>query len=139
MQNLPLLITLEPPPPPQRWRLDTNDSFEPIGVSEVLGEPKLRANRFNLNKVEIEDLQADDFARKFNSALTNLNDPVIVQVHPFDSPVIGVPMSRLMASSGEGPFTPISAILTEGVPHPPVGTPRTNIPTTPLTPANRVV
>ena len=56
LQNLPLLITLEPPPPPQRQRLDTDGSFEPIGVSEVLGEPKLRENHINLNTFEIEDL-----------------------------------------------------------------------------------
>ena len=56
MQNLPLRITLEPPPPPQRQRLDTEGSFEPVGVSEFLSEPKLRANRLNLNTVEIEDL-----------------------------------------------------------------------------------
>ena len=56
MQSLPLLITLEPPPPPQRQRLDTDGSFEVIGVSEVLGEQKIRENRFNLNTVEIEDL-----------------------------------------------------------------------------------
>ena len=78
MQNLPPLITFEPPPPPQRRRLDTYGSFEPIGVSEVQGEPELMANRFNLNTVEIEDLQADEFARNFNTPLTDLNDPVIV-------------------------------------------------------------
>ena len=59
MQNLPPLITLEPPPPPQRQRLDTDGYFEPIGVSEVLGEPELRENHFNLNTVEM----ADKFAR----------------------------------------------------------------------------
>ena len=75
---------MEPPPPPQRRRLDTNGYFEPVGVSEVSGEPELRANRFNLNTVEIEDLQADEFAKNFNTPLTDLNDPVIVQVHPFD-------------------------------------------------------
>ena len=53
--------------------------FEPIRVSEVLGEPELRANLFYLNTVEIEDLQADEFARNFNTPLTDLNDPVIVQ------------------------------------------------------------
>ena len=67
MQNLPPLITLEPVPPPKRWRLDTDGSFEPIGVSEVLGESKLRANHFNLNTVEIEDLQVDEFERNFNT------------------------------------------------------------------------
>ena len=69
---------MEPPPPPQRWRLDTDGSFELIGVSEVLGELELRTNQFDLTIVEIEDLQADEFARNFNSPLTNLNDPVIV-------------------------------------------------------------
>ena len=61
MQNLPPLITLEPPPPPQRRRLDTDGSFKPIGVSEVLGEPELRKNQFDLTTVEIEDLKADEF------------------------------------------------------------------------------
>ena len=56
LQNLPPLITLETTPPPQRRRLDTDGSFEPIGVSEVLGELELRENRFDLNIVEIEDL-----------------------------------------------------------------------------------
>ena len=78
LQNLPLLITLEPQPPPQRKRLDTDGSFELIGVSKVLGEPELRENHFNLNTVDIEDLQADEFARNFNSPLIDLNDMVIV-------------------------------------------------------------
>ena len=56
MKNLPLLITLEPPPPPQRQILDTDRSFEPIGVNEVLGEPELRENHFDLTTVEIEYL-----------------------------------------------------------------------------------
>ena len=64
---------------------------------------------------------------------------MIVQVRPFKSLVIGVPMSRLMSSAGESPSTPILAITAEGVPPPPVGTPRTNIPATHLTLASRVV
>ena len=58
--------------------MDTDGSFEPIGVSEVLGELELRTYRFDLNIVEIEDMQNDEFARKFNSPLTDLNDPMIV-------------------------------------------------------------
>ena len=56
LQNFPPLITLEPPPPPQRRRLDIDGSFEPIGVSEVPGEPELRENHFDFNTIEIEDL-----------------------------------------------------------------------------------
>ena len=64
---------------------------------------------------------------------------MIVQVIPFNSPMFSVPVSRLVASVGESPYTHILAILAEGVPPPSVGTPGTNIPTTPLTPASRVV
>ena len=123
LQNLPLLITLEPPPPPQRQRLDTDGYFEPIGFSEVSGEPELRANRLNLNTVEIEDLQDDEFARNFNTPLTDLNDPVIIQVLPFDPPVIGVPVGRIMSTAGESSFIFTSTILAEGVRPPPVGSP----------------
>ena len=99
MQNLPLLITLEPPPPLQRQILDMDSSLKPLGVSEVPGEPELRENHCNLNTVEIEDLQDEEFARNFNSPLTDLNDHVIVQVRPFNSPMIGVPLGRLMSTA----------------------------------------
>ena len=56
LRNLPPLVTLEPPPPPQRWKLNTNGSFEPVGISEVLGEPELIANRFDFDTAEIEEL-----------------------------------------------------------------------------------
>ena len=54
MRNIPPITALEPPPLPQRRRLDTDGSFEIVGISEVLGEPKLIANRFDLDTVEIE-------------------------------------------------------------------------------------
>ena len=106
LQNLPLFTTVEPPPPPQRQRLEIDGSFEPIGISEVSSEPKLRTNHVYTTIVEIEELQADKFTRNFNSPLTDLNDPVIVQVCPFNSPVIGVPVSRLMSSARESPYGP---------------------------------
>ena len=139
MQNLPPLITLEPPPPPQRRRLDTDGSFEPLGFSEVLGEPELRENHFDLNTIEIEDLQADEFSRNFNTPLTDLNNPVIIQVHPFHPPVIGVPVGRIMSTAGESFFTSTSASPAEGVLPTPVGARRTSITTMGLTPASRVV
>ena len=64
---------------------------------------------------------------------------MIVQVHPFDPPVIGVPVGSIMSTARESYFTSTSAALTEGVLPPPVGAPRTSIPTTPLTPVSRVV
>ena len=64
--------------PPQRQRLDTESSFEPIGVSEVPGEPALRANCSDFNTVEIEYLQDNQFVGNFNTPLTDLNDPMIV-------------------------------------------------------------
>ena len=83
MRNLPPLTPLEPPPLPQRRRLSIGGSFEPVGVTEVLSELELIANRFDFDTVEIEELQTDEFARNYNTPLTDLNDPVIMQVRPF--------------------------------------------------------
>ena len=103
---------------PQRRRLDTYGYFKPVGISEVLGELELRTNQVDTTPVEIEELQDDKFVRNFNSPLTNLNDPLIIQVRPFNSPVIGVPMGRLMSSVGESSSTSTSAAPAEGVPPP---------------------
>ena len=54
LRNLPPLTTLETPPLPQRQRLDTDSSFEPVGISEVLGETELIDKCFDLDTVEIK-------------------------------------------------------------------------------------
>ena len=59
-------------------RLVVESSFETIGVSQFPGESKLRTNQVNTAEIEIEDLQADEFARNFNPPLIDLNDPVII-------------------------------------------------------------
>ena len=64
---------------------------------------------------------------------------MIIQVRPFDPPVIGVPVGRIMSTTGESSFTSTLATPAEGVLPPPVVSPRTSIPTTLLTPASRVV
>ena len=64
---------------------------------------------------------------------------MIVQVIPFSSPVVGVPLSRVMSSAEEIYFVFTSTLLVEGVLPPPVSTPRSSLPSTPLTPASRVV
>ena len=56
LQNLPPYITVEPPLPPQRKRLDTDGSFELVGVRKGLGELELRTNQVDTTAVEIEDL-----------------------------------------------------------------------------------
>ena len=58
---------------------------------------------------------------------------MIVQVHPFDSTVIGVPVGKIMSTARESSFTSTSVASAEGVLPPPIGAPRTSIPTTPLT------
>ena len=64
---------------------------------------------------------------------------MIIQVFPFDSPVIGVPMSSFMASSAEGMSTPTSTILARGVAIPPIGASRPSTLVTPLSPSSQVV
>ena len=53
--------------------------------------------------------------------------------------MIGVPLGRIMSTIGESSSTSTSLAPAERVPPPLVGAPRTSIPTTPLTPASRVV
>ena len=84
-------------------------------------------------------MQVDEFARKFNSPLTDLNYPVIVQVLPFSSLGSGVPLSQFMSRSGEGMSTPTSAILASGVSPPPVSAPKPSASIAPLSPSARVV
>ena len=139
LQNIPPSVTVEPPPPPQRKILDTNGSFEPVGVSEILGEPKLRINQEKAFAVEIEDLQDDEFPRNFNPLLTDLKDHVVIEVLPFSSPVIGVPLSKDMSSASEGIYTPTSSILAGGVQPPLVGTPRVSAYDAPISLSSRVV
>ena len=85
--------------------MDTDSSFELIRVSEVSSEPELRTNRVDTTRVEIEDLQANEFAINFKSLLTDLKNPMIIQVRPLNSPAIGVPMRKRMASAREIPST----------------------------------
>ena len=63
-------------------------------------------------------MQADEFARNFNLPLTDLSDPVIIQVLLLDSPVIVVLVRNIMARSGEGISTHTSAGLAGLVPSP---------------------
>ena len=78
LKNLPPSVTMDPPPPPQRKRLDTDGFFELVGVSEVSGELELRHTQVELTPVEIENIEADEFTRKFNTPLIDLSDPVLV-------------------------------------------------------------
>ena len=57
---------MDPPPPPQRKGFDTNNYFELIGVSEILGEPKLCYTEHDPLLVKIEYFQAQEFTRNYN-------------------------------------------------------------------------
>ena len=56
LQKISSSDIVEPPSPPQRQRLDTDGSFQTIGISEASGEPKLRTNQVDTTIVEIEYL-----------------------------------------------------------------------------------
>ena len=104
--------------PPQRHILNTNGSFESTVVKEILGKPELRYNQTSPFLVAIEYFKAEYFARKYNSPLTNLRDLVLVQVHMFGPPRIGVPLIFFMSSLGEGlgdMSTPTSSMVASGV------------------------
>ena len=93
---------MDPPPPPLRRSINTSGSFESTGISENTGEPELSYIKHGPLSVEIEDLQAKEFAINYNSPLTNLGDPVLVQILPFNQPTFCVPIGVVISSSGEG-------------------------------------
>ena len=67
--------------------------------------------------MEIEYLQAQEFARNYNSPLIYLRDLVLVQVRQLGAVGIGVPLSYLISSLGEGLEdmpTPTSSMLESG-------------------------
>ena len=78
LQNLTPLTTVDPPPPPLRYTVKKGGSFESTGISENLGEPELRYIQPELLSLEIEDLEAKEFVRNYNSPLTDLGDEVLV-------------------------------------------------------------
>ena len=85
--------------------------------------------------VEIEDLQVKEFARNYNSPLTNLRDLFLVQVRLFGPPRIGVSLSFVISISREGLgdiSTPNSAMVSIGVSPSPVSGPWMNASTTPV-------
>ena len=53
LENLPPSDIVEPPLPPQRQRIGAEGSFEPVGVSEVPGELKLRTNQVDTTTIDI--------------------------------------------------------------------------------------
>ena len=135
LQNIPPLSTVEPPPPPQRRRLDTEGSFESFGVSQIPGEYELHYTQIYHSYVEVEVLQAQEFATNYNPPITDLSGTILVQVLPFGSPSVGVPLSTIMYSSGEGlgdVSTPTLAMLVNGVSPSSVSAPRPSIPTMPV-------
>ena len=72
MQILPPLTVVDPPPPPRRRRINISGSFEPVGISAIPWEHELRYSQLDHPLVEIEDLQAKEFARNYNSPLIDL-------------------------------------------------------------------
>ena len=99
-KNIPPLFTIDPPPPPKRQRLDTHGSFESTRFNQSPREPKLQCTQTDHLSMEIEDLQAQEFATNYNPPITNLSGPVLLQVHSFGSLGVGVPLCTIMSSSG---------------------------------------
>ena len=63
---------------------------------------------------------------------------MIIRVRPFNSPVIGVPLGRIMSTVRESYSASTSTTPAKGVPPSSVDDPRPTIPTIPLTLASRV-
>ena len=80
--------------------------------------------------MDIEYLQDEEFPRNYNSPRIDLTVLILVQVHPFGPLVVGVPLSVVISSLGEGAgdiSTPNSCLMAHVVSPSPVTSPRTRI------------
>ena len=80
-------------------------------------------------------MQAEEFARNYNSPLPNLRDPVLVEVRPFIQPGLGVSSSLVMSNTREGSgdiYTLTSAMSTGRASPLHVNVPLSNIPNAPI-------
>jgi hypothetical protein len=74
-------VTLEPPPPPLRCRLDQEGSFEATGPLEALLEPYPREYSPALEKSIVSDLNIKGF-RLENPSITDLSASLLIKVVP---------------------------------------------------------
>jgi hypothetical protein len=80
LQGLPP-VTLEPPPPPLRHRLDQEGSFEATGPQETVPEPTPREYFPAPEESTISDLEVEGF-RPTNPLITDLSTPLLIQIVP---------------------------------------------------------
>jgi hypothetical protein len=116
-------VELEPPPPPRRRRLDQQGSFEVTEPQETVPEPSPREELSNLEEPTISDLGAEAL-RPYNSLVTNLSVPIVVQVvpprvtHHERQIVLQETMEANTTTSSGSPHTPSMASTTGGIPPP---------------------
>jgi hypothetical protein len=77
----PVTVTLEPPPPPLRQRLDQEGSFEATGPQETVPEPAPRGDFLAPEESIISDLETEGF-RPTNPLITDLSAPILIQIVP---------------------------------------------------------
>jgi hypothetical protein len=138
LQGLPP-VTLEPPPPPLRHRLDQEGSFEASRPQETIPEPAPREDFPAPEESTISDLEVEGF-RPANPLITDLSAPLLIQTVPPEVTslehqfVRRAAMEATSATSSGSPRTPISAAMGGGVmPPPPPPLIRTTVVQTPTT------
>jgi hypothetical protein len=69
-------ITLEPPPPPLRRKLDQQGSFEATGSHEVV--PDQHPEESTILEFEVQALGLPE------TSITNILGPIIILIHPYE-------------------------------------------------------
>jgi hypothetical protein len=138
LQGLPL-VTLEPPLPPLRHRLDQEGSFEATGPREIVPKPAPRKDFLAPEDSTVSDLEVEG-CRPANPQITDLSTPLLIQrvPHEVTSPecqfVRRAMMEATSATSYGSLHTPISTTVGGViVPSSPASPTRTTIVQTPST------
>lgn len=96
--------------------MDQEGSFETTGPQEIVPDPIPRGDTFAPEETSISNLEAEGFVRPWNSLITDLSWPVLVQIVP---PAVTSPDRRLVkrlameandVTSYRSPHTPTSTV-----------------------------
>jgi hypothetical protein len=104
-------ITLEPPPPPLRRKLDQQGSFEATGSQETVLDQ-------HPEEPTISDLGAEDLGPP-ETPTTDISVPIIIHIYPYRRQTVShAVMETSVATSSGNSSIPTTVVTTGGVPPP---------------------
>jgi hypothetical protein len=104
-------VTLEPPPPPLRRKLDQQGSFEATGSQEIVPDQ-------HPEELTVLDLGVKHFGL-VETSTTDLSAPTIVLIHPYECQTVSHTAMETNVVTPSGNSSIPTTVVTTGVSPPP--------------------